>query len=40
MLARLDRSDEARAEFARAASMTPNTRERELLLARAQGAVT
>jgi RNA polymerase sigma factor (sigma-70 family) len=38
MLARLDRTDEARAEFERAASMTPNTRERDLLLARAQGA--
>jgi RNA polymerase sigma factor (sigma-70 family) len=40
MLARLDRRDEARAEFERAASMTPNTRERDLLLARAQGAAT
>jgi RNA polymerase sigma factor (sigma-70 family) len=40
MLARLDRTDEARAEFERAASMTPNTRERDLLLARAQGAAT
>jgi RNA polymerase sigma-70 factor, ECF subfamily len=40
MLARLDRADEARAEFERAASMTPNTRERDLLLARAEGAAT
>jgi predicted RNA polymerase sigma factor len=40
MLARLDRADEARAEFERAASMTHNTRERDLLLARAQGAAT
>jgi RNA polymerase sigma factor (sigma-70 family) len=40
MLARLDRTDEARAEFERAASMTPNMRERDLLLARAQGAAT
>jgi RNA polymerase sigma factor (sigma-70 family) len=40
MLARLDRAEEARAEFERAASMTPNTRERDLLLARAQGAAT
>jgi RNA polymerase sigma factor (sigma-70 family) len=39
MLARLDRAEEARAEFERAASLTPNTRERELLLARAEGAV-
>jgi RNA polymerase sigma-70 factor, ECF subfamily len=34
-LARLDRFDEARAEFERAASLTRNTRERELLLERA-----
>jgi RNA polymerase sigma factor (sigma-70 family) len=40
MLARLDRAEEARAEFELAASMTPNERERELLLARAQGAIT
>jgi len=36
LLARLGRRDEARAEFARAAAMTRNTRERDLLLARAQ----
>lgn len=35
LLARLGRSDEARAEFERAAGMTRNLRERELLLARA-----
>jgi predicted RNA polymerase sigma factor len=35
LLARLGRRDEARAEFERAASMTRNTRERDLLLARA-----
>jgi predicted RNA polymerase sigma factor len=35
LLARLGRIDEARAEFARAASMTRNARERELLLERA-----
>ncbi len=35
LLARLGRSDEARAEFACAAAMTKNARERELLLARA-----
>jgi predicted RNA polymerase sigma factor len=34
-LAKLERWDEARAEFERAASMTRNVRERELLLARA-----
>jgi RNA polymerase sigma-70 factor (ECF subfamily) len=34
-LARLDRFDEARAEFERAASLTRNARERELLLERA-----
>lgn len=34
-LAKLGRFDEARAEFERAASLTRNTRERELLLARA-----
>ena len=35
LLARLGRSAEAQAEFERAASMTQNGRERELLLARA-----
>jgi RNA polymerase sigma factor (sigma-70 family) len=35
LLAKLGRTDEARAEFERAASMTQNARERELLLARA-----
>lgn len=35
LLARLGRLEEARAEFARAAAMTRNARERELLLARA-----
>jgi RNA polymerase sigma-70 factor (ECF subfamily) len=35
LLARLGRHDEARAEFERAASLTRNARERELLLARA-----
>jgi predicted RNA polymerase sigma factor len=35
LLAKLGRAEEARAEFERAASMTRNTRERELLLARA-----
>ncbi|HEX6315587.1 MAG TPA: RNA polymerase sigma factor, partial [Gemmatimonadaceae bacterium] len=35
LLAKLGRSDEARAEFERAAFMTQNTRERKLLLARA-----
>jgi RNA polymerase sigma-70 factor (ECF subfamily) len=35
LLAKLDRFDEARAEFERAASLTRNARERELLLARA-----
>jgi len=34
MLERLGRGDEARAEFARAAGLTRNERERELLLAR------
>ena len=37
LLARLGRRDEARAEFERAAAMTHNVRERELLLARAAG---
>lgn len=36
-LAKLGRSDEARAEFERAARLTRNTRERDLLLARARG---
>jgi RNA polymerase sigma factor (sigma-70 family) len=36
LLVKLGRSGEARAEFERAASMTQNARERELLLARAQ----
>ena len=35
LLAKLGRADEARAEFERAASMTRNARERELLLGRA-----
>jgi RNA polymerase sigma factor (sigma-70 family) len=35
LLSRLGRDEEARAEFARAASLTRNARERELLLARA-----
>jgi RNA polymerase sigma-70 factor (ECF subfamily) len=35
LLAKLGRSDEARAEFERAASLTQNARERELLLQRA-----
>ncbi|MFE9996366.1 RNA polymerase sigma factor [Streptomyces avermitilis] len=37
LLARLGRTTEARAEFARAAALTRNERERELLLARAEG---
>ncbi|MEP7302358.1 MAG: RNA polymerase subunit sigma-24, partial [Caldimonas sp.] len=37
LLAKLGRADEARAEFERAAAMTRNARERELLLARAAG---
>jgi predicted RNA polymerase sigma factor len=36
LLAKLGRNDEARAEFERAASMTRNGRERELLLERAR----
>jgi len=36
LLAKLGRHDEARAEFARAASLTTNNRERDLLLARAK----
>jgi predicted RNA polymerase sigma factor len=35
LLAKVGRVDEARAELARAASLTRNARERELLLARA-----
>jgi predicted RNA polymerase sigma factor len=35
LLAKLGRNDEARAEFARAASLARNGRERELLLGRA-----
>src|SRR5438093_352935 len=37
LLAKLGRPDGARAEFERAASLTPNARERQLLLARAAG---
>jgi predicted RNA polymerase sigma factor len=40
LLARLGRDDEARDEFERAASLTRNERERELLLSRARGAAT
>ena len=40
LLAKLGRPEEARAEFERAASLTSNARERELLLARAAAAVT
>jgi predicted RNA polymerase sigma factor len=36
LLARLGRSDEARAEFERAATLTQNARERDLLLERAK----
>jgi predicted RNA polymerase sigma factor len=36
LLAKLGRVDEARSEFERAASLTRNARERELLLRRAQ----
>ena len=36
LLAKLDRPEKAKAEFERAAAMTENTRERELLLARAR----
>jgi RNA polymerase sigma-70 factor, ECF subfamily len=39
LLAKLGRLDEARAEFERAASLTQNTRERELLLGRAAACV-
>jgi len=38
LLAKLGRDEEAREEFARAASLTRNARERELLLARSKGA--
>ena len=38
LLAKLSRFDEARAEFERAASLTRNVRERQLLLERAAGA--
>jgi RNA polymerase sigma factor (sigma-70 family) len=38
LLAKLGRAEEARAEFERAAALTSNTRERELMLARAQRA--
>ena len=38
LLGKLGRFDEARAEFERAASLTRNARERELLLARAAAA--
>ena len=38
LLAKLGRWDEARAEFSRAASLTRNARERELLLERAAAA--
>jgi predicted RNA polymerase sigma factor len=37
LLERLGREEEARAEFARAAAMSSNSRERELLQARAEG---
>ena len=37
LLAKLGRLDEARAEFERAAALTRNARERDLLLARAAG---
>jgi len=36
LLFKLGRPDEARAEFERAAALTRNTRERELLLGRAR----
>jgi predicted RNA polymerase sigma factor len=39
LLAKLGRADEARAEFERAASLTRNARERDLLLARAAACV-
>jgi predicted RNA polymerase sigma factor len=37
LLARLGRHDEARQEFERAAALTRNTRERDVLLGRARG---
>lgn len=40
LLDRLGRREEARAEFERAASLTRNEREREMLLARAQACRT
>jgi predicted RNA polymerase sigma factor len=40
LLVKLGRLGEARAEFERAASLTQNARERELLLARAESAAT
>jgi RNA polymerase sigma factor (sigma-70 family) len=40
LLAKLGRGDEARAEFHRAAELTRNERERDVLLARARAAVT
>ena len=40
LLAKLGRAEEARVEFERAASLTRNARERELLLARAAATVT
>ncbi|MDQ5873379.1 MAG: RNA polymerase subunit sigma-24, partial [Acidobacteriota bacterium] len=40
LLAKLNRNGEAREEFERAASLTRNERERELLLGRAAAAVT
>ncbi|MET0650671.1 MAG: hypothetical protein ABW208_29020, partial [Pyrinomonadaceae bacterium] len=39
-LFKLERLEEARAEFERAATLTRNTRERELLLARAEACAT
>jgi RNA polymerase sigma-70 factor, ECF subfamily len=39
LLAKLGRSDEARVEFERAASLTQNARERDLLLERAAACV-
>ena len=38
LLAKLGRTEEARAEFERAAALTKNTRERELMLGRARRA--
>jgi predicted RNA polymerase sigma factor len=37
LLQKLGRVDEARAEFVRAAGLTRNSRERDLLMARANG---